>query len=64
MRLLFTTLAISLAFLPLQSFAITDSDVAEVTERLESLTTDELVNRKTELENSLEEGDLNEEDRV
>ena len=62
MRLLFTTLALSLAFLPIQSFAITDSEVADVTERLESLSTDQLVNRKTQLENSLEEGGLNDDE--
>ena len=60
MRLLFTTLALSLAILPMQTYAITDADVAEVTERLESLTTNQLVDRKTELENSLEEGELTE----
>ena len=62
MRLLFTTLALSLALLPIQSYALTNADVAEVTEKLESLSADELVNRKTELENSLEEGGLNEEE--
>ncbi len=62
MRLLFTTLALFFAILPMQTFAITDADIAEVTERLESLTTDQLVDRKTELEKILEEGEADEED--
>ena len=62
MRLICTTLALSLAILPMQSYALTNADIAEVTETLESLTTDQLLERKTELENSLEEGDLNEEE--
>ena len=50
MRLLYSVLALSLVFLPIHTLAITDEDVAEVTERLESLSTDQLVERKEELE--------------
>ncbi len=62
MRLLLSTLALSIALLPLHALAISDSEVTEITERLESLSTDQLVDRKTELENSLEDGELNEEE--
>ena len=62
MRLLFSTLALSIALLPLHALAISDSEVTEITERLESLSTDQLVDRKTELENSLEDGELSEEE--
>ena len=46
MRLLFSTLALSIALLPLDTFAITDDDIAEITDRLENLSTDELIDRR------------------
>ena len=50
MKLLYSALALSFVFLPIHTLAITDEDVAEVTERLESLSTDQLIERKEELE--------------
>ena len=46
MKLLLTTLAISILLLPLNTFAITDDDIAEITDRLENLSTDELLDRR------------------
>ena len=46
MRHLFSTFALSLVFLPIQSFAITDKDISEISERLESLSTDQLIERR------------------
>ena len=62
MRLLYSALALSLVLLPIHTLAITDEDVAEVTERLESLSTDQLVERKEELEDSLDNDELTEEE--
>ena len=62
MKYLFSILALCLVIFPMQSLALTDEDVAQVTERLEDLSTDQLVERKTELEDSLEEDELSEEE--
>ena len=63
MKLLFSTLALSIALLPIYSFAITDTDVAEVTERLEAMSTSELVQRKKDLEANLDDEDISEDER-
>ena len=62
MRLLISTFVISLAFYATQGFAITDDEIAEITERVEAYSTDELVERKNMLEESLEVDDADEED--
>ena len=62
MRLLLSTFVISFAFYATQGFAITDDEIAEITERVEAYSTDELVERKNMLEESLEVEEADEED--
>ena len=46
MRLLFSTFALSILLLSEDTSALTDGDIAEITDRLENLSTDELIDRR------------------
>ena len=46
MKLLISTFALSIMLLSVDTFAISDGDIAEITDRLENLSTDELVDRR------------------
>ena len=46
MRLFISSLSIFLALFAIQGFAITDNEIAEITERVEAYSTDELVERR------------------
>ena len=57
MRLLLSTLALSIALLPISVLAMPDSDLAELTQNLESLSTDQLIERRNVLIKALEDDD-------
>ena len=62
MRFFTPLLLLFFTSLPNQLFALTDDEVAEITERVEAYSTDELVERKNMLEESLEVDEADEED--
>ena len=62
MRVYLSLLLLFFTSLPNQLFAVTDDEVAEITERVEAYSTDELVERKNMLEESLEVDEADEED--
>ena len=64
MKSIISTLVLSIVLLPLYALALSDADVAEVTERLDELTTNELLERKSTLESDLEEGNISDEEDI
>ena len=64
MRLFLSSLSIFLALFAIQGFAITDDEIAEITERVEAYSTNELVERRQVLLAMLDVDDPSDEEVV